>query len=158
VLLCRRHHVLWHQGRVQLRDLHVPWLIGPTGSGADPPDPIAVGRPELARCGDVDGAWPPRRMTRAVEPTEVTVLADMVAVYRLAAYRYVRSTRQGTCPDEGPGGCRAPSADAFGQERSNAPSVMAGPAASAANSANRTMAPPTRAMFFMNCACSVAAD
>ncbi len=25
-LLCRRHHTLWHQGRLLLRDLHVPWL------------------------------------------------------------------------------------------------------------------------------------
>jgi hypothetical protein len=26
VLLCRRHHVLWHRGNVGLHDLHVPWL------------------------------------------------------------------------------------------------------------------------------------
>ncbi len=26
VLLCRRHHTLWHQGRLLLHDLHVPWL------------------------------------------------------------------------------------------------------------------------------------
>ncbi|MBW3646193.1 MAG: HNH endonuclease [Actinobacteria bacterium] len=26
VLLCKRHHVMWHQGRLQLRNLHVPWL------------------------------------------------------------------------------------------------------------------------------------
>jgi len=26
VLLCKRHHVMWHQGRLHLRDLHVPWL------------------------------------------------------------------------------------------------------------------------------------
>ncbi len=26
VLLCKRHHVMWHQGRLQLRDLHAPWL------------------------------------------------------------------------------------------------------------------------------------
>ena len=26
VLLCRRHHVLWHRGRLTLTDLHVPWL------------------------------------------------------------------------------------------------------------------------------------
>ena len=26
VLLCRRHHLMWHQGRLHLRDLHVPWL------------------------------------------------------------------------------------------------------------------------------------
>ena len=27
VLLCRRHHVMWHAGRLQLYQLHVPWLI-----------------------------------------------------------------------------------------------------------------------------------
>ena len=34
-LLCRRHHILWHQGRLRLRDLHVPWIdtIGRTGAG-----------------------------------------------------------------------------------------------------------------------------
>lgn len=26
VLLCRRHHVLWHQGLIGLRDLDLPWL------------------------------------------------------------------------------------------------------------------------------------
>ena len=26
VLLCRRHHVLWHLGKIRLRHLHVPWL------------------------------------------------------------------------------------------------------------------------------------
>ena len=26
VLLCRRHHVMWHRGRLTLADLHVPWL------------------------------------------------------------------------------------------------------------------------------------
>lgn len=26
VLLCRRHHVRWHQGRLQLHELYVPWL------------------------------------------------------------------------------------------------------------------------------------
>ena len=26
VLLCRRHHVLWHRGVIALHDLHVPWL------------------------------------------------------------------------------------------------------------------------------------
>ncbi|MCW2678712.1 MAG: putative endonuclease, partial [Frankiales bacterium] len=25
VLLCRRHHVLWHLGKLTLDDLHVPW-------------------------------------------------------------------------------------------------------------------------------------
>lgn len=32
-LLCRRHHVLWHLGKIGLPDLHVPWL------GPDEPDP-----------------------------------------------------------------------------------------------------------------------
>jgi hypothetical protein len=34
VLLCRRHHVLWHLGKITLRDLHVPWLVA---TGSDPP-------------------------------------------------------------------------------------------------------------------------
>ncbi|HUR13226.1 MAG TPA: DUF222 domain-containing protein [Mycobacteriales bacterium] len=29
VLLCRRHHVLWHRGTVGLHDLHTPWLPEP---------------------------------------------------------------------------------------------------------------------------------
>ena len=29
VLLCRRHHVLWHRGALTLRDLRVPWLDRP---------------------------------------------------------------------------------------------------------------------------------
>jgi hypothetical protein len=33
VLLCRRHHVLWHDGRLLLADLRVPWLRRPL----DPP-------------------------------------------------------------------------------------------------------------------------
>ena len=33
VLLCRRHHVMWHQGRLLLPDLNVPWLRKPL----DPP-------------------------------------------------------------------------------------------------------------------------
>ena len=32
-LLCRRHHVMWHQGRLLLPDLDVPWLRKPL----DPP-------------------------------------------------------------------------------------------------------------------------
>ncbi len=39
VLLCRRHHVLWHQGRLQLRQLHVPWI---TVRATGPPVPAAV--------------------------------------------------------------------------------------------------------------------
>ncbi len=34
VLLCRRHHLMWHQGRLQRRDLHVPWI---TTRGTGPP-------------------------------------------------------------------------------------------------------------------------
>jgi hypothetical protein len=37
VLLCRRHHVLWHLGKIRLRDLRIPWhtdLPAPNG----PPD------------------------------------------------------------------------------------------------------------------------
>ena len=26
VLLCRRHHLMWHHGRLTLTDLHTPWL------------------------------------------------------------------------------------------------------------------------------------
>jgi hypothetical protein len=35
VLLCRRHHVLWHLGKVRLRHLHVPWH--PEARAASPP-------------------------------------------------------------------------------------------------------------------------
>jgi len=35
ILLCRRHHTLWHQGRLQLHDLHAPWL-NPGLAGHDP--------------------------------------------------------------------------------------------------------------------------
>jgi hypothetical protein len=27
VLMCRRHHVLWHRGEIGLEDLHVPWRV-----------------------------------------------------------------------------------------------------------------------------------
>ena len=30
VLLCRRHHVLWHLGKLTIGDLHVPWMDRPT--------------------------------------------------------------------------------------------------------------------------------
>ena len=33
VLLCRRDHVLWHKGKLSLRDLRIPWHTGP-------PDPV----------------------------------------------------------------------------------------------------------------------
>jgi predicted restriction endonuclease len=38
LLLCRRHHVMWHQGRLQLRDLHVPWLTT-RATATGPPAP-----------------------------------------------------------------------------------------------------------------------
>ena len=44
VLLCRHHHLQWHQGRLQLRHLHVPWLTGATATG-HPPGRPAPGRP-----------------------------------------------------------------------------------------------------------------
>ena len=37
VLLCRRHHVLWHKGKLRLRDLHVPWHPDQQTTGTDPP-------------------------------------------------------------------------------------------------------------------------
>jgi hypothetical protein len=37
VLLCRRHHVLWHLGKITLRHLHTPWLDQPWLF--TPPDP-----------------------------------------------------------------------------------------------------------------------
>jgi len=33
VLLCRRHHVRWHLGKLRLRDLHVPWHPDATSTG-----------------------------------------------------------------------------------------------------------------------------
>jgi hypothetical protein len=37
VLLCRRHHVLWHQGKLQLHHLDVPWH---PDQQTGPPDPL----------------------------------------------------------------------------------------------------------------------
>jgi len=36
VLICRRHHVLWHRGKLTLNDLHVPWLASPFHANAPP--------------------------------------------------------------------------------------------------------------------------
>lgn len=36
VLLCRRHHVLWHLGKITLHHLHVPWIHGRTGPLSPP--------------------------------------------------------------------------------------------------------------------------
>ncbi len=33
VLLCRRHHVLWHLGKIDLDDLSVPWLAAAASAG-----------------------------------------------------------------------------------------------------------------------------
>ena len=38
VLLCRRHHVLWHQGKLQLHHLTVPWHTEQTSA---PPEPLS---------------------------------------------------------------------------------------------------------------------
>jgi hypothetical protein len=38
VLLCRRHHVLWHRGTLGLHDLHVPWLHTEPDVSVDPWD------------------------------------------------------------------------------------------------------------------------
>jgi hypothetical protein len=37
-LLCRRHHVLWHLGKVHHHDLHTPWLPDPDNTSHDPWD------------------------------------------------------------------------------------------------------------------------
>jgi hypothetical protein len=39
VLLCRRHHVLWHLGKLTLQDLHVPWLTSTVGPAPPRPKP-----------------------------------------------------------------------------------------------------------------------
>ena len=39
VLLCRRHHVLWHLGKIQLRHLTVPWHPDQQQTAA-PPGPL----------------------------------------------------------------------------------------------------------------------
>jgi Domain of unknown function (DUF222) len=43
VLLCRRHHVLWHLGRLRLQHLHVPWH--PDSRSSPPPGPIDAALP-----------------------------------------------------------------------------------------------------------------
>ena len=40
VLLCRRHHVLWHLGKIRLRHLHVPWITAPTAQPPPARDPV----------------------------------------------------------------------------------------------------------------------
>ncbi len=39
VLLCRRHHVLWHLGKISLRHLTVPWHPDQQQTAA-PPGPL----------------------------------------------------------------------------------------------------------------------
>jgi hypothetical protein len=45
VLLCRRHHVLWHLGKITLRDLQVPWSTGTVGPAPPGPEPPSPARP-----------------------------------------------------------------------------------------------------------------
>ncbi|MCW2679718.1 MAG: putative endonuclease [Frankiales bacterium] len=50
VLLCRRHHVLWHLGKLTLDDLHVPWTnnaAGPAPPRPMPPPPPAPAAAEV---------------------------------------------------------------------------------------------------------------
>ena len=51
VLLCRRHHVLWHLGKLTLDQLHVPWLSEPGD-----PDPYPEQPPEIERTRRFDQA------------------------------------------------------------------------------------------------------
>ena len=51
VLLCRRHHVLWHLGKLTLERLHVPWLAEP-----EDPDPYPEPPPERERIRRFDQA------------------------------------------------------------------------------------------------------
>jgi hypothetical protein len=46
VLLCRRHHVLWHRGTIGLQHLHVPWLPEPAPD-LEAHDPWAQHNPPL---------------------------------------------------------------------------------------------------------------
>jgi hypothetical protein len=39
VLVCRRHHVLWHLGKLQLHLLTVPWH-SQQQTAAPPPEPL----------------------------------------------------------------------------------------------------------------------
>jgi len=39
VLLCRRHHVLWHLGKITLNELRVPWIVDPAGPAPPRPAP-----------------------------------------------------------------------------------------------------------------------
>jgi hypothetical protein len=50
VLLCRRHHVLWHLGKLTLDQLHVPWINGP------PPEPYPDEAPPAERLRRFDHA------------------------------------------------------------------------------------------------------
>jgi hypothetical protein len=50
VLLCQRHHVLWHLGKLTLDDLHVPWITyaaGPAPPRPAPPPPLFSLRRQL---------------------------------------------------------------------------------------------------------------
>jgi hypothetical protein len=39
VLLCRRHHVLWHLGKISLHHLHAPWVTDSDSTGPPQPPP-----------------------------------------------------------------------------------------------------------------------
>ena len=43
VLLCRRHHVMWHQGKLQLHHLNVPWHPDQTTAPPGPLDDLLHG-------------------------------------------------------------------------------------------------------------------
>jgi hypothetical protein len=42
VLLCRRHHVLWHLGRLGLHSLRIPWHADAGGPPGHPVDRLFV--------------------------------------------------------------------------------------------------------------------
>jgi hypothetical protein len=41
VLLCRRHHVMWHRGELRITDLRVPWRDGPDDRRSGDPPQVA---------------------------------------------------------------------------------------------------------------------
>jgi hypothetical protein len=47
VLLCRRHHVLWHLGKITLPDLQVPWLTAPARPAPPRPAPPPTPHPMM---------------------------------------------------------------------------------------------------------------
>jgi hypothetical protein len=49
VLLCRRHHVLWHLGKLGLDGLAVPWLTSRVGPAPPTPEQSAAEVVDLFR-------------------------------------------------------------------------------------------------------------